>query len=95
MTLLDGEFHESFFKHSNNSLLQKSYQLVQFHIGAIRSHLTSTEDAYAVILDDHRHIYQMLSDGEIEEAKSILKKHVLEIKSLIDACVLGKYTQST
>jgi len=43
-----------------------------------------------VILDDHRHIYQMLSDGEIEEAKPILKKHVLEIKSLIDACVLGK-----
>ncbi|ASI91565.1 MULTISPECIES: GntR family transcriptional regulator [Vibrio] len=88
--LLDGEFHESFFKHCNNSLLQKSYQLVQFHIGAIRSHLTSTEDAYAEILDDHRRIYQMLSDGEIEEAKSMLRKHVLDIKSLIDACVLGK-----
>lgn len=88
--LLDGEFHESFFKYCNNSLLQKSYQLVQFHIGAIRSHLTSTEDAYAEILEDHRRIYQMLSDGEIAEAQSMLKKHVLDIKSLIDACVLGK-----
>ncbi|MGR5177458.1 GntR family transcriptional regulator [Vibrio mediterranei] len=88
--LLDGEFHESFFKYCNNSLLQKSYQLVQFHIGAIRSHLTSTEDAYAEILEDHRRIYQMLSDGEIGEAQSMLRKHVLDIKSLIDACVLGK-----
>ncbi|WP_391089853.1 FCD domain-containing protein [Vibrio sp. NH-UV-68] len=88
--LLDGEFHESFFKYCNNSLLQKSYQLVQFHIGAIRSHLTSTEDSYTEILEDHRRIYQMLNDDEIEEAKSTLRKHVLDIKSLIDECVLGK-----
>ncbi len=88
--LLDGEFHESFFKHCNNSLLQKSYELVQFHIGAIRSHLTSAEDAYAEILEDHRRIYQMLNDGEIAEAQSRLKKHVLDIKVMIDACVLSR-----
>lgn len=86
--LLDGEFHESFFKNCNNSLLQKSYQLVQFHIGAIRSHLTSTEDAYEEILEDHRRIYQMLSTGEISEAQSMLRKHVLDIKAMIDVCVL-------
>ncbi|GAL35633.1 GntR family transcriptional regulator [Vibrio maritimus] len=86
--LLDGEFHESFFKFCGNSLLQKSYQLVQFHIGAIRSHLTTTDDAYGEILEDHRRIYQLLSSGEIAEAQSMLRKHVLDIKALIDACVL-------
>ncbi|GEM79096.1 GntR family transcriptional regulator [Vibrio superstes] len=85
--LLDGEFHESFFKYCGNSLLQKSYELVQFHIGAIRSHLTTTEDAYGEILEDHRRIYQMLSTGEIAEAQSTLRKHVLDIKAIIDACL--------
>ncbi|GEA51878.1 transcriptional regulator [Vibrio inusitatus NBRC 102082] len=85
--LLDGEFHESFFKYCGNSLLQKSYELVQFHIGAIRSHLTSTEDAYGEILEDHRRIYQMLSSGEIAEAQAMLRKHVLDIKAVIDACL--------
>ncbi len=88
--LLDGEFHESFFKFCGNSLLQKSYQLVQFHIGAIRSHLTTTDDAYGEILEDHRRIYQLLSSGEIVEAQSMLRKHVLDIKALIDACVLSR-----
>lgn len=88
--LLDGEFHESFFKFCGNSLLQKSYQLVQFHIGAIRSHLTTTDDAYGEILEDHRRIYQLLSSGEIAEAQSMLRKHVLDIKALIDACVLSR-----
>lgn len=85
--LLDGEFHESFFKYCGNSLLQKSYELVQFHIGAIRSHLTTTEDAYGEILEDHRRIYQMLSSEEIAEAQSELRKHVLDIKAIIDACI--------
>lgn len=86
--LLDGEFHESFFKYCGNSLLQKSYQLVQFHIGAIRSHLTTSEEAYEEILEDHRRIYQLLSSGEIVEAQTRLRKHVLDIKAIIDACVL-------
>ncbi|WP_083399088.1 GntR family transcriptional regulator [Oceanisphaera psychrotolerans] len=86
--LLDGEFHETFFKYCNNSFLKKSYHLVQYHIGAIRSHLTSTDTAFEEILNDHRFIYQKLSNGELEEAKSHLRSHVLEIKSLINACVL-------
>ncbi|MEH6534005.1 MAG: GntR family transcriptional regulator [Photobacterium frigidiphilum] len=86
--LLDGEFHESFFKHCDNSILRKSYQLVQFHIGAIRSHLTSTEEAFAEILEDHRLIYQLLSNNKLDEAQSTLKAHVLGIKSIIDTCIL-------
>ncbi|WP_407333384.1 GntR family transcriptional regulator [Enterovibrio sp. 27052020O] len=85
--LLDGEFHESFFKYCNNSLLQKSYQLVQFHIGAIRSHLTSTHEAFEDIIEDHRSICELLKDDQIDAAQTKLRKHVLNIKSLIDACV--------
>ncbi|CDT80243.1 Transcriptional regulator, GntR family protein [Vibrio coralliirubri] len=88
--LLDGEFHESFFKYCDNSILRKSYQLVQFHIGAIRSHLTSTEDAFDDILEDHRKIYQLLSSNNVSEAQSVLQQHVLDIKSIIDACVLNR-----
>lgn len=88
--ILDGEFHESFFKFCENSLLRKSYQLVQFHIGAIRSHLTSSEEAFEGILDDHRTIFELLNAGKIEDAQARLKKHVLDIKSIIDACVLQK-----
>lgn len=90
--LLDGEFHESFFEYCGNSLLKKSYQLVQFHIGAIRSHLTTSEEAYSEILEDHRRIYQLLSCGEIGEAQTMLRKHVLDIKAIIDACVLSTET---
>ncbi|MEZ9864976.1 GntR family transcriptional regulator [Vibrio breoganii] len=86
--LLDGEFHESFFLYCNNSLLSKSYQLVQYHIGAIRSHLTSNENAYEEILNEHRRIYQLLENDDIEGAKAELKSHVLNIKSLIDSCIL-------
>lgn len=88
--LLDGEFHESFFKYCGNSLLQKSYQLVQFHVGAIRSHLTTSDDAYGEILEDHRKIYELLNSGQIAEAQSMLRKHVLDIKAIIDACVLAE-----
>lgn len=88
--LLDGEFHESFFKFCENSLLRKSYQLVQFHIGAIRSHLTSSETAFEGILEDHRTIFELLNTGNIQEAQTRVQKHVLDIKSIIDACVLKK-----
>ncbi|ROV59341.1 GntR family transcriptional regulator [Vibrio ponticus] len=88
--LLDGEFHESFFHFCQNSFLQKSYQLVQYHIGAIRSHLTSTDEAMEEILQDHRKIYEMLSAGELETAQATLRSHVLDIKTLIEACVLSQ-----
>ncbi|UGA56810.1 GntR family transcriptional regulator [Vibrio sp. VB16] len=86
--LLDGEFHESFFEFCGNSLVQKSYQLVQFHIGAIRSHLTSSDEAFEEILNDHKRIYTDLSNGNVEKAKDTLRKHVLDIKSMINACIL-------
>lgn len=85
---LDSEFHESFFRFCGNELLQKSYHLVQYHIGAIRSHLTSTDDAFEEIIEDHKAIYQHLVDNDLQKAQNHLKAHVLDIKHLIDATLL-------
>ncbi|PMO29809.1 hypothetical protein BCT12_18610 [Vibrio breoganii] len=86
---LDSEFHESFFRYCGNTLLQKSYHLVQYHIGAIRSHLTSTDDAFEDIIEDHRAIYQYLLVDDIDNAQQYLKNHVLDIKSLVDTSLLS------
>jgi len=85
--LLDGEFHESFFRYCQNSLLQKSYQLVQYHIGAIRSHLTTTDEAAEGILLEHKMIYEYLSQNQVDKAQSMLRDHVLNIKTLLNACI--------
>ncbi len=85
--LLDSDFHLAFFKHCDNPYLQKSYDLVHYHIGAIRSHLTTVESASGNILQDHRNIVDAVSDGDVAKAQSIIVEHALGIKNLFKDCI--------
>lgn len=82
LLVLDDEFHQAFFRHCHNSLLQKSYKLVQYHIGAIRSHLTTSKEAFQEIINDHKTIFQLLSDNQLAEAQQRICTHVLGIKAV-------------
>lgn len=85
--VLDGEFHQTFFNYCDNPYLQKSYDLVQFHIGAIRSHLTTIESASDGILQDHQMIIDAINEKDATRAQEIVKSHVLGIKELFKKCI--------
>ena len=73
---LDTEYHATIFKHCGNYYFEDGYQLVSGKIAALRKHLshhpTHTEKSF----HEHFKMAELFREGKIEEAKSVLKRHV-------------------
>ena len=73
---LDTQYHETIFKHCGNNYLEDGYQLVSGKIAALRKHLshhpTHTEKSF----HEHLKMAELLRERKVEEAKSVLKRHV-------------------
>jgi DNA-binding GntR family transcriptional regulator len=79
---LDTEFHNLFFDHCGNSLVQTAFELVEARIATIRTALNARfkqrrEDSF----DQHVEIVEALKAGDWDTANAVLKDHIISIRS--------------
>lgn len=79
---LDTEFHNLFFDHCGNSLVQTAFELVEARIATIRTALNARfkqrrEDSF----DQHIEIVEALKAGDWDTANAVLKDHITSIRS--------------
>jgi len=73
---LDGEFHKAFFEFCENRFLMDGYQAISGKVAALRTHLSQHPTHTDKSNGEHVQIVNLLKDGDIRKAKSILKSHV-------------------
>ena len=73
---LDTRYHETIFRHCGNYYFEDGYKLVSGKIAALRKHLslhpTHTEKSF----QEHFKMAELLREGKVKEAKSLLERHV-------------------
>lgn len=73
---LDTKFHEAIFKYCENKYLKDGYKQISGKVAAVRTHLSLRPHHTDKSLQEHLVIVELLKNGEIEEVKSVLKKHI-------------------
>jgi DNA-binding GntR family transcriptional regulator len=73
---LDTAFHQCFFDHCNNQYLVEAYQLIAGKMAALRTRLSSSPDHVRKSYDEHLRIAQLVQDGDVDMAISILEGHI-------------------
>lgn len=73
---LDRRFHQLAFFHCENRYLEEAYRMVEGKISAMRTHLAVLHDITGKTLDDHRAIQQAVVRGSVDDALSILDRHI-------------------
>jgi DNA-binding GntR family transcriptional regulator len=79
---IDTEFHNLFFDHCGNSLVQNAFHLVEARIATIRTALNARfkqrrEDSF----DQHVAIVEGLRQGDWETVHDVLGKHITSIRA--------------
>lgn len=81
---LDGQFHQSFFKHCGNAYLTRSYSLIEAKIQTLRvSLITPLPNLIALSLDEHQQIAKELYGGKVDTAIAILTAHIKRSRELM------------
>ncbi|MFT5008111.1 MAG: DNA-binding GntR family transcriptional regulator [Granulosicoccus sp.] len=80
---LDNEFHIAFFTHCKNPHLKETYKLVSTKAAAIRSNITSNMSLEMAKYTNghHNEIFNLLTDGDVNMAVSVLTNHIENTKS--------------
>jgi DNA-binding GntR family transcriptional regulator len=77
----DTAFHEAFFACCGNAYLSETYALNVGKIAALRTHLAvkpeHTDKSYA----EHRKMHNLLRDGQLDAALSVLDTHIARTKT--------------
>ncbi len=73
---LDAEFHETFFLHCGNDFLHDGYRSVSDIVATLRTHLSQAPDRTKKSFEEHLRILQLVGDGQIAKAKTVLRKQI-------------------
>ena len=73
---LDADFHRAFFDRSGNVYLLASYLGIAFRIQALRSRLSADPVLNRSSYTDHEKLCQLVDDGRIDDALTLLSSHV-------------------
>ena len=77
---LDTEFHQTFFNHCRNPYLKETYKLVSTKAAALRSHMSMNMTKANQSNEHHIEIVALLNEAKIDQAITLLKKHIIDIK---------------
>ena len=73
---LDTDFHDAFFNHCGNFYLCEGYNKVSDIIKTMRTYLSKSKDRITKSFEEHQAITELLKDGKLKSAKTLLKKQI-------------------
>ncbi len=73
---LDTAFHQTFFDHAGNAFLNDAYQTIAYKMAALRHRLGRHQDHMAKSFDEHTRLNDLIRNGQIDDAESLLIKHI-------------------
>jgi DNA-binding GntR family transcriptional regulator len=84
------EFHILLVAAAGNSRLAQLYASLKYNLARYQYIYFNIEGSVKHSLDDHKNIYQLLTDGQFETAKRELKKHIQYLVELVEQCLTNK-----